>query len=52
MNCANRKCGDRLRPYVRFPLCPSCRYAYGWGGFIGGLIVGIGLAILKAAKVL
>lgn len=51
-SCQNPKCGDRLRPFSKAWLCPSCKYIGRWGIFIGGILVGTAAAILKMAKLI
>lgn len=33
-------CKDAIDAARRVPLCPVCRRTYGWGIFVGGVIVG------------
>lgn len=46
-HCATWKCGVALKPFARIKLCPSCRWAWGWGTAIGGFVVA---GIIKLAE--
>lgn len=50
--CANKLCGDELKPMGHELFCPSCRFIGRWGIFFGGVIVGAVVGILKLAKVM
>ena len=44
--CHNPRCKDATIGFF----CYSCRYTFRWGMFIGGLIAGIILTIIKASQ--
>lgn len=52
MRCANKKCRDELKPMSRALFCPACLYIGRCGIFLGGLLVGIAIALLKLLKVI
>ena len=45
MNCKAPRCDVALPPGTRLPLCVSCRYvarwAFAFGAFVAGVVVGI-----------